>query len=153
MVSNMLFNDLLSDVYKASGLDFDSRWKKWAKWVTAIDHAKDNGFAFVGDFLKAGTVEIKIGEPRVILVASETGSRQYRTTNYAVVVFRADGGLELTEIRDSDKLRGWALRLRGPIAELLSVLSPEEPPSPLTEFSDEDLIVELQRRGRFTTGG
>ncbi len=144
----MLFNDFLSDVYKASGLGFDHRFTHWAKWVDGVDNTKDTGYAFVGTFIKDGTQDIDLSRPRVILVASVTGSRANNHTDYAVLVLNTDGSLTKTDIADSDKLRGWALRLRQPIADLLNELSLAEPESPLAGYSDEELLAELQRRGR-----
>lgn len=149
----MLFNNFLADVYKASGLGFDHRFTHWAKWVDAVDSQKDNGYAFVGQFIKDGTQEIDLSRPRAILVASVTGSRANNYTSYAVLVLNTDGSLNKTDIADNDRLRGWALRLRSPIAGLLDGLAETEPELPLAGVGDDELIDELQRRGYVVTGG
>lgn len=92
--------------------EFDSRFKQWAKEVTAINPGRDNGYMFKGQFLPAGTVEMT-PEPAVYLIAATAGSRKNNHTEYYVITF--DGTeFHRTGIHTDDR-RGWALRLRDEI--------------------------------------
>lgn len=116
----------LDRAIKASKLDTDHRFKKWARIVQKIDATKKDGFAFVGPYFEPGTSELDISKPLVILVASETGSMKYRTTSYQVVILSVDGGFEITDISTTNKPAGWALRIRDKVAALLHDLESNE---------------------------
>lgn len=101
------------------GARINRNFNSWAKRVTAVNMACDNGFAFEGEFVKAGTVHVEPPFPHVYLVAMTSGSRRYKVTEYLVFVF--DGAeFAFTGLRTDSKEPGWALRLREDVAALLS---------------------------------
>lgn len=98
------FDDLPKRALALCEIPTDSRFKTWAKWVNSVDPSKNNGFAFVGDFIKDGTIEVAVEQSRVILCAAVSGSRRYQTTTYGVCVLHPDGTLEATDIQTTDPL-------------------------------------------------
>ena len=122
----------------------DSRYKAWAKTVTSVDKTKSNGYAFEGSFVSLDRkAELEIGTH--IMVFGETGSRAYHLPTVKLHRVTADG---LEELRTWEALdRSWALECRDEIADLIQTPSEEAEPNPLAEFSTEDLIAELKRRG------
>lgn len=115
-----LHSELMKIVADAEGPK-DTRFQSWAKVVESVDQNKTNGYAFRGEFINEGDVEIEI-KPTVFLTMTTRGSRKYQTRTYNVIVMNADGTLELvTDIQTTDEERGWALRLRDPIASLLEL--------------------------------
>jgi hypothetical protein len=128
-------------VRSAADLDYDHRFKHWTKEITAVDTTKTNGFAFEGDFVKAGDVEIEI-KKRVYLVHSETGSTKYRHNSYVIVVLNPDGTATKTNIHTDDSTPGWALRIRDRVAELLK--SNDEPATrPLVWTEVERALINM----------
>lgn len=105
-------------IFAASGLVRDSRFKSWVKEVTGIDTSKDTGYSILGGFVPDRTVEVECGK-HIYLVAAQTGSRRYQTTEYVVVVMDANGTLSLTDIETDDTDAGWALRIRKDLQALL----------------------------------
>ena len=140
--------DLQKTLFEISELDFDRRWKHWAKEIIAVDQTKTNGYAFDGDFVQSGDVEIDVSKTRVYLVCSETGSNRYRTNAYQVVKMNAGGKFEWVDISTTDETRGWALRIRDDVANLLADIN-DEKINPLAMFSDDELIAEMNLRGLF----
>jgi hypothetical protein len=134
------------EVLAASGLKLDYRFKKWVKWIDAVDESATNGYAFVGDFVKDGTIEVEIGQPRLLLAQATSGSAKYHYAYYAVVRLNPDGSLEAVGITDNDEKKGWALRMRGAISALLAEISGESINNPLAQFSTEELVAEISRR-------
>jgi len=126
----------------------DYRKKTWRKLLTQVDKTKANGFAFIGDWLRAGErAELEVGS--LILCYDEAGSmknwypvvRLFKVLeNDLEEVFRWEG-----RVRESS----WALAVRDEIAAILAEAQGQEPEeeSPLSRFSDEELITELERRG------
>lgn len=110
--------NLLERLFTLSGDEQDDRFNNWAKTITVIDRAADNGYTFVGEFISDGTHEID-REDAVYLVASTSGSRKYPRTYYRVIVLR-DGILTCTDIETSNKTPGWALRIREQVSALLN---------------------------------
>lgn len=143
--------NLKNEVLKVTDLAIDHRFKTWVKWIDAIDAEKQNGYALVGEFVRDGTVEIEVGRPRLLLAQATSGSMKYRNAYYQVVRLNADGTLEALDIATDDKVAGWALRIRDRISVALAEL--EAAPlldvgsNPLAEFSAEQLLAELSRRG------
>lgn len=89
---------------------------KWVKWVTKIDPSQSNTYAFVGNFVERGTVQIKVGIPRLLLV----GVRLRRgISEYRFVIMEDDGTLTQTDIHETDEKRGWALRVRDRVQMIL----------------------------------
>jgi hypothetical protein len=69
-----------------------------------------------------GDIEIEI-KPTVFLVCTIQGSWKYNYKYYNVIVMDAEGNLSLPGIRTSNKTRGWALRIRNAVADLVQGLS------------------------------
>ena len=137
--------ELQKELYVASALDVDRRFRAWAKAIDRVDESKADGYAFVGDFVNSGTVEVEV-RPRLFLVMAESGSAKYHYANYVVVKMNADGSLEATDITTDGKSAGWALRIREQVAQALSALSGEVV-NPLAEIDSQQLIDEMIRRG------
>ena len=126
----------------------DYRKKTWRKFLTQVDKTKANGYAFIGNWLRAGErAELEVGS--FILCYDEAGSmknwypvvRLFKVLeNDLEEVFRWEG-----RVRESS----WALAVRDEIAAILAEAQGQEPEeeSPLSRFSDEELITELERRG------
>jgi hypothetical protein len=89
--------------------------KSWRKILTGIDKTKDNGYAFLGDFIstyKNKDIELPVGT--IILVYDEVGSV---THHPAVYVYRVDGEFQLTELFCSYSWN-WDFELRDEVAKL-----------------------------------
>ena len=127
----------------------DDRHKCWRKVLTHVDKELSNGFAFIGDWLRAGErAEIEVGS--LILAYDVVGSHK----NWRPVVRVLKVGLEtdLEEVyrwEGDFRERSWALAVRDDIAAILAEAQGQEPEegSLLARFSDEELIAELERRG------
>ena len=127
----------------------DDRHKCWRKLLEKVDKNQSNGFAFIGDWLRAGErAELEVGS--LILAYDVVGSRK----NWRPVVRLLKVAIE----NDLDEIfrwegnfgeRSWALAVRDDIAAILAEAQGQEAPeeSPLAGFSDEELIAELERRG------
>ena len=139
--------DLKKEVLKISQLTLDRRFKSWVKWVDSVDTSKTNGYAFVGDFVKDGTIEIEVGQPRLLLAQATSGSMKYNSAYYQIVKLNEDGSLTALDISDNDQNLGWALRIRDSVKNVLDSISNTEPENPLTQFSNEELLAEIKRRG------
>jgi len=102
---------------------FDSRHKNWIKTVNTVDTAKDNGYAFQGNFLKTGsTVELPIGT--IIMYFYGDGSVKNYTVEVEIMEVTVDG-LKPTGIstnRSNQKSGGWALDIRDELAEYMQNL-------------------------------
>lgn len=137
----MIINGLDSQAIETAELKTDHRWAKWAKWVDGVDPKGTDGFAFKGDFIRSGTIEVdEKSLPRAILCCAETGSSKHRSKAYRAVVLQKDGSLVATELQ-TDDARGWAIRLREPMIQLLDQVKAERteatytPPPVLVELS------------------
>ena len=127
----------------------DGRKKTWRKLITQVDKTKANGYAFIGEWLKAGErAELEVGS--FILCYDEAGSMK---NWYPVVrLFKVGLGNDLEEVfhwKGNVHERSWALAVRDGIAAILAEAQGQEPEegSPLANISDEELIAELERRG------
>ena len=127
----------------------DRRKKTWRKHLERIDKTKANGYAFVGDWLRAGErEELEVGS--FILCYDEAGSMK---NWYPVVrLFKVGVENDLDEMyrwEGDTRERSWALAVRDDIAAILAEAQGQEPEgeSMLARIPDEDLIAELQRRG------
>lgn len=101
--------------------EFDHRHKNWIKEIISVDSSQSNGYAFQGNFLKAGsTVELAVGT----IVMCYYGEGSVKNYTIEVKIYRvAPDGLEDTGIstsRDNRKSGGWALDVRDKLAELFS---------------------------------
>ena len=126
----------------------DERKKTWRKLLEKVDKEKSNGYAFVGEWLKAGErAELEVGS--FILCYDEPGSMK----NWYPVVRLFKVGNDLDEVfhwEGNICERSWALAVRDDIAAILAEAQGQEAPeeeSLLAGLSDEDLIAELERRG------
>ena len=130
----------------------DERKKTWRKLLTKVDREQSNGYAFVGEWLKAGErAELEVGS--FILCYDEAGSMK----NWYPVVRMFKVGVEndldyVYRWEGNIRERSWALAVRDEIAAILAEAQGQEPEegSPLASISDEELIAELRRRG-YTT--
>ena len=89
--------------------------KSWRKILTGIDKNKNNGYAFLGDFVytfKNKDIELPLGT--YLMVYDEVGSVHYSPEVY---VYRVDGEFQLTELFCSYSWN-WALDLRDEVAKL-----------------------------------
>jgi len=126
----------------------DERKKTWRKLLADVDKTKTNGYAFVGEWLRAGErAELEVGS--FILCYDEAGSMKnwYPVVRLHKVV---ENGLEEVYRWEGDvRERSWALAVRDEIAAILAEAQGQEPEeeSPLASISDEELIAELERRG------
>jgi len=130
----------------------DDRKKSWRKLLTQVDKEQSNGYAFIGEWLRAGErAELEVGS--FIICYDEVGSRKYTcpvvrlfkvVENDLEEVFRWEG-------RYGE--RSWALAVRDDIAAILAEAQGQESEegSPLANISDEELIAELKRRGYTVT--
>lgn len=136
--------NLLDELVQATECHQDHRFRPWAKKIQAVDITKIDGYAFMGAFVKEGTVEVEIG-PKVYIVMTSEGSRARQTKTYTAILMDAEGKLIKAGIQTTGKEPGWALRLRDPVAELILGIKGQTL-NPLAGFGDEELIAELQRR-------
>lgn len=130
----------------------DRRKKTWRKHLERVDKEKTNGYAFIGEWLRAGErAELGIGS--FILCYDEAGSMKnwYPVVRMFKVV---ENGLEEVHHWEGDiHERSWALAVRDDIAAILAEARGQEPEegSLLASISDEELIAELERRGYTVT--
>jgi len=129
-----LRNELLNVAQEMTGERRDSRFKDWAKSIAKVNRKATNGYAFDGDWVNDGTIELEL-KPRVFLVAFTHGSRKYNVTEYAIVTMDANGELHPTEIKTDSGASGWALRIRDIVADLLdSMIAQDEKPAARDRF-------------------
>jgi len=145
MIRN-LYTEALALIAEAEGSKHDTRFKAWIKKVTAVSPKGVGGYAFVGDFVRTGTIDIE--GPIVLLAATVRGSMKYHTTTYNILILDSLNHLSITDIRTNDKEQGWALRIRDQVAALLTQVTPTSTPepNPLTVFTNEQIIAEVHRR-------
>ena len=130
----------------------DRRKKTWRKHLESVDKEKANGYAFVGNWLRAGErEEIEVGS--FILCYDEPGSVKnwYPVVRLFKVV--ENGLSEMYRWEGDIRERSWALAVRDEIAAILAEAQGQKPEeeSPLASISDEELIAELERRGYTVT--
>jgi hypothetical protein len=88
--------------------------KSWRKILTGIDKNKNNGYAFLGDFVYTFKDIIELPLGTYLMVYDEVGSVHYSPKVY---VYRVDGEFQLTELFCSYSWN-WALDLRDEVAKL-----------------------------------
>lgn len=128
-MTKKIFQNLKADLFKVAqemtDEKRDTRFKSWAKLITDVDPNGRNGYAFDGDFVNDGTVELDLSKPALALVSFRHGSMKYNYGEYAVVKVNTDGTLTATDIMASDADgKGWALRIRDDLVALLAELDP-----------------------------
>ncbi|MEB2353304.1 MAG: hypothetical protein OZ924_18080 [Burkholderiaceae bacterium] len=136
-----MIRNLLDELFEIHYVKPDYRFKKWAKRITRVDTSQANGYAFAGDFIREGTVEVQPG-PALYLVSITTGTAKYNSAKYLVVRQDADGTLHATDIKDDDAERGWALRIRDRVAALLAEIS-DTPAKPTADEAMQQLAAML----------
>lgn len=114
----------------------------WTKHVTNVDMTKTNGYAFEGEFIPGGK-EIELPVGAILIQKNPEGS--VKNGWWEAEVFRLSEDGTLIDLAPDTKY-DWKddfLSFRDLVAEALE----QEPPNPLAEFSDLELIEELERRG------
>lgn len=120
----------------------DSRkGKQWAKIITGIDSTQSNGYAFQGEFLpKNGQSELAPGT--IILTVGHRGSWKNGCLEAEILkVTTNEDHLEVVE--NYTDYRNEVIDIRDKFLELLKAPAP----NPLSEYTNEQLIKELQSRG------
>ena len=131
--------------------NLDSRHKCWRKLLTHVDREQSNGFAFVGDWLRAGErAELEVGS--LILCYDDVGSRKNWRPVVRLLKVLENGVEDFEEVfrwEGDFRERSWALAVRDDIAAILAEEQGQQPEegSLLAGLSDEELIAELERRG------
>ena len=123
----------------------DRRFKFWGKELETVDTNRSNGYAFIGEWLpKEGKAELPVGS--YVLWYHEEGSQKYHEPVIELYLVTKDGP-DLIQTWECAARQGWALECRDEIADIIHE-RPEE--NPLSEFSDEELLTEIKRRGLLT---
>ena len=129
----------------------DSRHKCWRKLLTHVDRELSSGFAFVGDWLRAGErAELEVGS--LVLCYDDVGSRKNWRPVVRLFKVLGNGAEDLEEVfrwEGDFRERSWALAVRDEIAAMLAEEQGQQPEegSLLAGLSDDELIAELERRG------
>ena len=132
----------------------DDRHKCWRKLLEKVDTTKANGYAFIGDWLRAGErAELEVGS--LILCYDDVGSRKNWRPVVRLFKVLENGLEEVYRWEGNTRERSWALAVRDEIAAILAEEQRQQPPeeSMLAGFSDEELIAELERRGYTVVSG
>jgi len=117
----------------------DHRWKSWVKLLEEVDPEAKNGYGFRGRFLPQGRMA-DLEEGSYLLFYEEIGSRKHRKPIVSLLKVEPDGTLSTAAQAAGED---WAFFLRGPAAAAVGAAKK----NPLAEFSDDELIAELIRRG------
>lgn len=122
----------------------DDRKKTWRKALARVDRSKSNGYAFQGEWLRAGErAELLVGS--YVLGYDEPGSR---TNWYPQVTLWRVGPQGLEEVlvwKGNYRETSWALAVRDQVAAILAAEIAEvaQVPSPLSE-AEQQLAVALR---------
>lgn len=105
----------------------DARKKSWRKHLTAVDASQVNGYAFIGEWLRAGE-RAELPEGAFVLGYDEPGSVKNWYPCVTLWRVRPDGTLEEVYRYEGEvQERSWALGCRDEIARILaSAANPEE---------------------------
>jgi len=127
----------------------DDRHKCWRKVLTHVDKNQSNGFAFIGDWLRAGErAELEVGS--LILAYDVVGSyKNWRPVVRLLKLLENDLD-EIFRWEGDFRERSWALAVRDDIAAILAEAQGQEAPeeeSLASRLTDAELIAELERRG------
>lgn len=119
----MIVEDFLEFIISAACLKTSEGAPYWAKWIDSVDPTIKTGWCFVGEFINAGTVEVPLGKPKLILAQVSLADEKMKTgylRQFRVLKMEADGQtLYATHISTDDRRGGWALRIRDHTANLL----------------------------------
>lgn len=112
---------------------FEPEFKRyWVRHVTGVDWQRKTGFAFAGDFLEDGDVELDATRDNVFIVAASTerdgyfptrkqarfkGEYRYIYEAYKVMLLQCDGEIVDAGIRTSGER--WAVSIRDQVELLL----------------------------------
>jgi len=106
----------------------DDRLKSWRKRVVAVDRTKSNGYAFEGEWLRAGR-DIELPEGAIVLMFDEVGSRRNHEAHVRVCRVAAGAVFIDTDWRHTEYQglelvaeatgQNWALDVRDQTAEML----------------------------------
>lgn len=110
--------NLYDALMEASGDVQNPELTNWAKSVRQVDLNERNGWMYIGDFVRTGTMEVEIA-PTVYIVLSTSGTWDQPFPVYRVVLMDEEGELTATNICTDGLAGGWALRLRDQIVDLL----------------------------------
>jgi hypothetical protein len=69
----------VKEIIEQFEMGYDSRFRAWAKIVSGVDLSQKGGYALQGEFFHGATV---IPDGAWVVVASETGSRNYHSYEY-----------------------------------------------------------------------
>lgn len=116
--------NLYEEIIEVAGDEQDRRFANanWVKVIDSVDPRGSDGYAFTGDFVRKGTVEVEV-KPTLFLVASTSGSMKHHYTTYRVVTMDGDGALHRREITTDNSTSGWALRIRDQVKSLLAEIN------------------------------
>jgi hypothetical protein len=93
----------------------DRRFKNWFKVLTGVDRSKQDGYAFLGEFVKGELLEVDVGT--LVMHYHEEGSAKYHYPSVEVLRVERDGSL--TEVFSGESLDSpWALGIRDVVADL-----------------------------------
>lgn len=112
----------------------------WTKSVFGVDRSKNNGYSIQGEFMGKEGDTYEISE--LYLDCDIRGSRSHQEKNYRLFTVEPYGAI--TVIATTGDSRGWALELWDAIEEFLGKA---EPVNPLAQYTDDQIIDELARRG------
>lgn len=110
----------------------------WLKTVTGIDKTQSKGYSIEGSFLdnKNGLNDIEKG---LFLGCSIEGSRKHQEKCYLLFEVDVNGEVQIIQYTERND---WYLFLRPHIDKFL-----ETEHNPLEQFTDDELLQELHRRG------
>lgn len=144
------------------GLEQDRRFRSWARVIRNkedLDLSREGGNAILSDFVNFNkTIAVEPGQ--FLLIAAETGSVKYHSYSYRFFKVAEDNTVQ--KISKPERLAFFESR-KDEISEeflakaensipfawaLYSYLhfTSEKPISPLTKFTDDELIEELKKR-------
>ncbi len=117
----------------------DRRKKTWRKLLQEVDVSRTNGYAFVGDWLRAGEkAELEVGS--YILSYDEAGSMKNWYPVVRVHEVTAEGTEEVFSWEGDVGSKGWALEVRDGIA---AIINNESPVAVLSE-EEKELVEQLR---------
>ncbi len=129
----------------------DSRKKSWRKLLEKVDVTKDNGYAFVGEWLRVGEkAELELGV--FVLCYDEEGSMKNWYPSIELLKVTEEGLKQVYEYIGATRERSWALGCRDEIQDIIAEdqelnEAVKGLSNPLAAFKDEDILKEAQRRG------
>jgi len=121
------------------------RRQGWIKHVVQVDESRPNGYAFDGDFLRAGReTDLPVGA--ILIRVDPCGSVKNGWKEGHVLRLEADG--ELTELTD-DGLNWYDdfLTIRDTVTEALAQNAEQSANNPLAGYSDDAILAEARKRG------